>query len=158
VTYHSIWIVDDRSRFILSYHIGACTSAETAIDVISKTVAMFGAPRQLLTDHGTEFCSVRGGKGRSTLDKRCREHGTEHICPRVKHPRTDGKTERTHRSAKEEAPYFGNLDSLEEAKKTFGRWIDHHDLERPRKALGYEAPINAYLSGWNLDMSMTADI
>lgn len=36
VTYHSIWIIDDRSRFILAYHVDLCTSADIVIGLISK--------------------------------------------------------------------------------------------------------------------------
>lgn len=55
--------------------------------------------------------------------------------------------ERTHRSAKEEIPYFGGLGTLEEARRTFGKWIEYHNTDCPHQALDYDYPVNVYLSG-----------
>ena len=108
---------------------------------------MFGRPKQILTDHGTEFYSVLGGKGRSKLDRWCKANGIDHIYSRVRHPQTNGKMERTHRSAKEEIPYFGSLSSLEEARRTFSKWIDYHNTGCPHQALSYDYPVNVYFFG-----------
>jgi hypothetical protein len=144
---HSIWILDDRSRFILGWRVDERTSADNVIELLKRTFEFWNInPRQILSDHGTEFYSVRGGEGRSALDKWCRENGIEHIHGRVRHPQTQGKIERSHGSAVTETPYFGGIDSLSEARKTMADWIEFYNADRPHQALGYACPAEAFLS------------
>lgn len=142
----SIWILDDCSRMILAHRIVSNSSAETVIDLLRDVIATYGAPKQILSDHGTEFYSVTGGKGASALDKFCEENGIRHVMGRVRHPETQGKMERTHRSAAEEVLAFGKIDTLEEAKETFARWVQYYNWERPHQALNYIAPGEYFMS------------
>jgi len=145
---HSIWILDDHSRFILGWRVDDRQSSENVIELLERTFAFWGIkPRQILSDHGTEFYSVRGGRGGSALDKWCSENGIEHIYGRVRHPETQGKIERSHGSAKTETPYFGNMRTLEEARETVADWAEFYNVIRPHQALGYGRPLEAFLSG-----------
>ena len=58
-------------------------------------IEKWGKPREVLTDHGTQFCSDENE------EYRFREHlhslGIKHILSRVKHPQTNGKLERLSR-------------------------------------------------------------
>lgn len=137
---HTIWAIDDCTRRILASRVVASTSADVVIDMLEEVIDSFGVPKQILSDHGTEFYSVRGGKGKSRLDRWCKAQGSEHIMGRVRHPQTQGKMERSHRSAKEEILTFGSLDSLEEAQLTFSRWIAYYNWDRPHQALNYQTP------------------
>lgn len=147
-TVHTTWIIDDASRYILAARITLKTSAELVMEMVRQAIDIYGKPRQLMTDHGTEYFSVKGGKGRSKLDTYCKEMGVEHIYSRVRHPQTNGKMERTHRSAKEESPYFGEIHSLEDAKRVFVDWIEYHNTECAHKSLGYDLPINVFMAGY----------
>ena len=91
------------------------------------------------------------------LDVWCEENGIEHIYSRVRHPQTNGKMGRTHRSALEETPYFGSLDTLEDAVGTFGDWIEYYNTERPNQALGYDVPVNVFMAGLGLDLRWYAE-
>ena len=55
--------------------------------------------------------------------------------------------ERTHRSAKEETPYFGDIRSLEDARRVFVDWIEYHNTDCAHQALGYDVPINVFMAG-----------
>ena len=142
----SIWIVDDRSRFITGFHIDDHSSADIVIDMFEKATAMFGKPKQIITDHGSEFYSMLGGPGRSKFDRWCAKNGIKHIKSRVRHPQTNGKMERTHRSALEETPYFGDIGSMEEAREVFSKWIEYRNTDCPHSALGYGYTVYEYLS------------
>lgn len=146
-TLHSSWIIDDASRYILVSRITLTTSADLVIEMVQQAMDIYGRPRQLMTDHGTEYYAVNQGKGRSKLDKYCKEVGVEHIFSRVRHPQTNGKMERTHRSAKEETPYFGEVHSLEDARRVFNDWIEYHNCDCAHKALDYQFPIDVYMAG-----------
>lgn len=149
---HTIWVMDDHSRFILGHRVVANASAEVVIELMEEIIGEYGNPAQILTDHGTEFYSVRGGKGRSKLDVWCKEHGIEHIMGRVRHPQTQGKMERSHRSAKEEILTFGSIDTLEEAQVAVTNWVEYYNWDRPHQALDYKTPGVAFLSMHGLDL------
>ncbi|EQD28152.1 hypothetical protein B2A_15047, partial [mine drainage metagenome] len=44
----------------------------------------FGIPKQLMTDHGTQFCTSEDKEYK--YRKALKERGIEHIMSRVKHP------------------------------------------------------------------------
>lgn len=122
------------------------------IELLQEVIDKYGKPDKILSDHGTEFYSIAGGKGKSKFDKFCKANGIEHIMGRVRHPQTQGKMERTHRTASEEILSFGTLDTLENAKKAFGKWIEYYNWERPHMALGYATPGAAFASMHSLDL------
>ncbi|MHB1907789.1 MAG: hypothetical protein ACYCQJ_02820 [Nitrososphaerales archaeon] len=55
-------------------------------------VKRYGTPREILTDHGTQFYSVR--RGESTFDKKLKGLGINHILSGIGKPTTTGKIER----------------------------------------------------------------
>lgn len=146
-TLHTTWIIDDASRYILVARITESTSADLVIEMVQQAIGIYDQPKQLMTDHGTEYYAVSQGKGHSKLDKYCKEMGIQHIFSRVRHPQTNGKMERTHRSAQEETPYFGEIHNLEDAKRVFMDWIEYHNTDCAHQSLGYDFPINVYMVG-----------
>ncbi len=150
--FKTIWILDDCTRSILAHRVVKESSAKVVIELLEQVIEMYGKPKQILSDHGTEFHSVTGGKGRSKLDKFCNANGIEHIMGRVRHPQTQGKMERTHRSASEEVLSFGSLDTFEDAQKAFARWVEYYNWERPHQALNYMTPGVAFLSLYSIDL------
>lgn len=83
---------DDASRLITGY--GEFPSATTAgsIQAFDAALDKWGIPKQLLTDHGTQFCS--DDEKEYVFRNHVTSKGTEHILARVKHPQTNGKVER----------------------------------------------------------------
>lgn len=148
----SIWMLDDCSRMILAHRIVPNSSADIVIELLQEVIDKYGAPDQILSDHGAEFYSVTGGKGASKLDKFCKKMGIEHIMGRVRHPETQGKMERTHRSASEEIHVFGSMETLEEARKTFDNWVNYYNWDRPHQSLGYSTPGAVFTSMHNLNL------
>lgn len=150
--FKTIWILDDCTRMILAHRVVLNSSAELVIELLQEVIDTYGKPDQILSDHGTEFYSISSGKGKSKFDKFCKENGVEHIMGRVRHPQTQGKMERTHRTASEEVLSFGTLDTFENAKKAFARWIEYYNWERPHQALDYATPGAAFTSMHSLDL------
>lgn len=147
---HSIWLVDDHARFIPGFHIDDHSSAKIVIDMCKAAFKRFGKPRAIVTDRGSEFYSNLGGKGRSAFDVFLRGEGVQHIVIRAHHPQSNGKSERTHRSAKEEIPYFGEINSLEDAVEVFGKWIEYRNTDCPHQALRYGITAYEYLGTYNI--------
>ncbi len=136
----SIWAIDDCSRTILDVKVSDHHSADDVIRLLDNIIKKFGRrPKQILSDHGSEFAATSNGCGK--LDIWCMENGIEHIMGKVKHPQTQGKIERSHGSAVREISFFGNMDTLDNAKDAIENWIVFYNTCRPHQAIGYEYPI-----------------
>ena len=92
------WLVaylDDASRCLVGYAIGPRATTEIALRTFEAAAVRFGYPRQLLTDHGSQYTANQVG-GLSDFDRHLiglRRRGVriQHILARVKHPQTNGK-------------------------------------------------------------------
>ena len=143
----TIWVLDDSSRAILGYHVSDVQSADDVIALLESVFSFWRCyPEQVLSDHGSEFYSVSGGKGSSKLDVWCAERGISHIMGRVRHPQTQGKIERSHGTATTEIEYFGSMETVEEARETVARWVDFYNNRRPHMAIDMEYPMNVLLA------------
>lgn len=143
----TLWILDDSSRAIIGHLVSSVQSADEVIELLESTFDFWGCyPEQILSDHGSEFYSVSGGKGASKLDKWCEERGISHIMGRVRHPQTQGKIERSHGTATREIEYFGSMDTVEEARKTVADWIDYYNNCRPHQAIDDSYPMNEFIA------------
>ena len=103
-----IFYEDDASRFVTG---GGCfTNATTdnSIKVFDRAVKKFGKPLQLLSDHGTQFCSDEEKIFR--FKEHLKSKGVELIHARVKHPQTNGKLERLNFTMQGLIDRFGDLD------------------------------------------------
>ena len=138
---HLLVILDDASRLIVGWARTPNATAELAWTTFETAGRRYGFPKQILTDHGTQFTKVQYGQ-LSYFDRKLRELQrrkgirVQHILERVKHPQTAGKVERV----------FGTLKS-----KLRARWPDGDPLfdtleelmawyneEKPHLSLNFE--------------------
>ena len=92
--------IDDTSRKIVGYGKIENATTENALLILNKAIKRYGKPKQIMTDHGTQFCAdeEKVYRFRETL----KEMGIEHIMAAVKRPQSNGKMER----------WFGSMDKL----------------------------------------------
>ena len=136
--YEDLWItlvVDDHSRFIIGYRMMKTPNVEDTLDFLEECIGKYGVPREILTDHGTQFYSVRGGE--STFDMYCLEKHIDHILASVKHPQTNGKVERKFGVLKEYLEIRGVLCGEEytrvpdeEVEKEVDKYVEYHNYSR----------------------------
>lgn len=127
-----VGILDDHSRFVPGSEIFTEGTAENVIWLLDKAIHEFNKPREILTDHGTQFWSVR--RGESAFETYCLQHGSEHILGGIGKPTTQGKIER----------WFRTYD-LEHARFPLHRkFIQYYNYERPQMALNYSTPAEVY--------------
>jgi putative transposase len=133
---HIIPFLDDASRFITGYGLFKDETADNAAVVFEKAI-QYGVPKQLISDHGTHFISLKRetcpDPEFNVFQKKLYEYKVQHILARVKHPQTNGKMER----------WFGTLDRLtrhfngdiERAIHVYNFVRPHMSLDRPDGSL-----------------------
>jgi putative transposase len=107
------WLIafmDDSSRLITCHGIFNSPTTENTILVLQMGFAQYGIPREILTDHGTQFVSARDRNNAShTFKDFLDSHGIKHIIARIRHPR---QTVRSNDSLVKNNHVFRDLDQL----------------------------------------------
>jgi putative transposase len=93
-----ISFIDDASRKVVSSGEFDEATTDNALAVLNAGISSHEKPKQVMTDHGTQFCSdeekvFRFSEALKALD-------IEHIMARVKRPQSNGKIERWFGTAK----------------------------------------------------------
>ena len=131
------WLVafiDDHSRFIVSARLYDNATAENTIECLLDGITRYGTPpKEILTDHGTQFYSVR--RGESTFDKKLKELGIIHILSGIGKPTTTGKIERFFATYTLEGRRYNTLDYF----------LHYYNNIRPHQSLDYATPSERYL-------------
>ena len=122
--------LDDASRFILGYGVVSNETAENATAVFEDSVKQYGVPKQLVSDHGVQFASIKRKNCMDPNDnmfqRKLKEYRVRHILARVKHPQTNGKMERWFRTLEILIKQFnGDID----------RAVHFYNFERPHMSL-----------------------
>lgn len=84
--------IDDHSRFLTGIDFIPKASTESVLSVLGQAIDAFGRPRQVLTDHGTQYYNVHGGI--SEFTQFCLDNKIKHVMGSIGHPQTTGKVER----------------------------------------------------------------
>ena len=100
-----ISFIDDASRYVVGGSKFADATTDNALAVLEKAIAKHGKPKQIMTDHGTQFCSDEEKVFRFT--EKLKEWNIEHIMAAVKRPQGNGKIERWFGTAKKLYFHFG---------------------------------------------------
>ena len=134
---------DDASRFITGYGVFGNATTKNTISVLEEALHGYGTPRQLMTDHGTQFTSLpretcadpRPNQFQQTL----KNYGIKHIKARVKHPQSNGKVERAILTIKQLGKHFQCWDAA----------VYYYNYERPHSSLekrrNLRTPYQAFL-------------
>jgi transposase InsO family protein len=91
-----ITILDDHIRYVTGSQIFKEGTSENVIWLQDQAVHEYTKPREILTDHASQFSSVRGGE--SGFDAYCESKGIKHILGGIGKPTTLGKIERWFRT------------------------------------------------------------
>jgi transposase InsO family protein len=139
------WVVDvldDHSRFLLAATVGAGPTAELAWSALQGAVAVYGLPRQLLSDNGTTFTGRLLGTEVS-FERSARAAGIELIHAGPGHPQTLGKLERQHRTQNEWVTDHRPT-SAAQAQQVLDAYRADYNQHRPHRALDGQRPGEVY--------------
>jgi putative transposase len=125
--------LDDCSRFAVALEIFEHGTTRNILGLFESAITEYGRPREILTDHGTQFYASRGEESRFTMF--CEENDIKHIFGGIGKPTTLGKVERFNRTFKELYPRFNSME----------KFVQHYNFEKPHGGLNYATPASIYL-------------
>jgi transposase InsO family protein len=138
--YYLSTVMDDYSRYILSWELCATMQAVDAERTLEKAVQAAGLPKEkrprVLTDNGSAYVS-------KYLKEYFKEQNIRHTRCAPHHPMTQGKIERYHRSMK-------NLLLLEfyylpqELEQRIGEWVAYYNHHRYHESLDNLTPADVF--------------
>jgi len=135
-------ILDDHSRFAIRIA-AADRTAGVVIPCFEAAFMEYGLPRAVLSDNGAQFAGFRHGYTKFEKWLMCLDvlpiHG------RVKHPQTQGKIERFHRTMKNELLKYHEFEDSSHAHDAFQEWREKYNFQRPHEALGMRRPGDVYV-------------
>ena len=135
-------IFDDCSRFLITTAPGLST-ANMVIPTFKKAFYEYGMPESVLSDNGAQFAGFR--QGFTQFEKWLMNHNVLPIHGRFKHPQTQGKIERMHRTMKNELLKHTVIENIEDANIKLQMWRDKYNNLRPHEALGMRCPAEVYI-------------
>ncbi|NIS69445.1 MAG: DDE-type integrase/transposase/recombinase [Proteobacteria bacterium] len=141
--YYLVTVMDDYSRFILSWELTTDMASGSLIDVVQKAVDLTGmtdVPVEdrtvLLSDNGPGYLSRQFGEYLRLV-------GIRHITASPYHPETNGKMERYHRTVKGEVGLLA-YQMPSELKEAIGSFVDYYNYQRYHEGLGNVTPYDVY--------------
>lgn len=134
-------IMDDHSRFAIRVapHLN---TANVVIPVFAEAFREYGLPDSILSDNGVQFAGFR--KGYTQFERWLMGLDILPIHGRIKHPQTQGKIERFHRTMKQELLNHTSIANIQDAQHKFSIWRDKYNNIRPHEALGMKRPGEVY--------------
>ncbi len=133
---------DDASRFITGYGVFGNATSENSKVVLEDAIQCCGIPKQLMTDHGTQFTSLPrdtcSDPQPNVFQQTLKGYGIQHIKARVKHPQSNGKIERAIKTIQQLGKHFQCWDAA----------IDYYNFKRLHSSLEngcLRTPFQAFL-------------
>ena len=139
---YPLTIIDDHSRFSIKI-IPFERTANVVVPSFKIAFEEYGVPEAVLSDNGAQFAGFR--QGYTQFEKWLMNHDVLPIHGRFKHPQTQGKIERFHRTMKDELLRHHVFENLEDANNNLQCWRDKYNNIRPHEALGMNCPADIYV-------------
>jgi transposase InsO family protein len=140
---HLVAFLDDHSRFVVGYGLSATASAGLAMETLRGAIASWGAPDEVLTDQGPQYCTWRG---KSAFAKELERRGIDHLVSRPHRPQTLGKVERFWGTLWTECVEKAVFLDLEDARRRIGLFIDHYNFQRTNQGIDGMVPADRFFS------------
>lgn len=134
-------IIDDCSRFLIKL-VPSTSTKNLVIPTFEAAFYEFGMPLSVLSDNGAQFAGFK--QGYTQFEKWLMCHDILPIHCRIKHPQTQGKIERFHRSLNNELIKHNTFSDIEHVNSSMQIWRDKYNNIRPHEALDMLTPSDVY--------------
>jgi transposase InsO family protein len=140
---HPLTTLDDHSRYNLVLAACAAECGATVRRHLEGAFRRYGLPLAMLMDNGVPW-SDPGGEPYTRLAVWLMRLGIRVLHGRVRHPQTQGKEERFHRTLKAEVLQGHSFRDLTDCQRAFDAWRPRYNHERPHEAIGMLTPGEVY--------------
>lgn len=143
---HALSILDDHSRYAVG--LAALPALETGAVQRTLTACFerYGVPTAMLMDHGVPWWSATNEGGLTTLSVFLLKQGIRLLYGRVRHPQTQGKVERFHRTLGERLRWWGIPTDLAGFTSAFATFRQEYNDLRPHQSLAMQPPASRFAS------------
>jgi transposase InsO family protein len=142
---HPLTVLDDHSRFALGLVACPDQSEPTTRSALTEVFRRYGLPLRMTMDNGAPWAAWHGEQSRYTeFTAWLIRLGVRVSHSRPRHPQTQGKDERFHRTLKLELLRGYAWRDLRECQRRFDPWRETYNCERPHEALGMAVPASRY--------------
>lgn len=135
-------ILDDHSRYSIKIE-PRLSTANVVIPTFIAAFREYGMPNSVLSDNGAQFAGFK--KGYTQFERMLMDLDILPIHGRIKHPQTQGKIERFHRTMKQELLNHTQITDIADAQHQFSLWREKYNNIRPHEALGMRTPGEIYI-------------
>jgi transposase InsO family protein len=137
---HPLSVLDDHSRYAVGL-VALPALATTAVKTVLRgCFERYGVPAAMLMDHGVPWWNAANGGGLTTLSVFLLKQGIRLLYGRVRHPQTQGKVERFHRTLGERLRWWGVPTDLRGFAASLARFREEYNQVRPHEALDMQPP------------------
>jgi len=140
---HPLTVLDDHSRFAVGLSACANEREVTARERLSAVFRIYALPLRILADNGPPF-GTAAMEAYSTLEVWLMRLGVAVCHGRPRHPQTQGKDERFHRTLRLELLRDRAFRDLAHAQREFDDWREVYNFVRPHQALALQPPASRY--------------
>ena len=134
-------IMDWHTRRVLSWWLSTTQDRHLCLEALEDALEHYGPPEIFNTDQGSQFTSrewtgtLQGAAIAISMDAQGAWRDNVFI-------------ERRWRSLKYECIYLNAFDTVRDAQRQLGLWMDYYNRERPHSTLGGLTPGEAYATNW----------
>ena len=137
---HGLSVLDDHSRYAVGLTALPRLATAPVRTALTASFERWGVPAALLLDHGAPWWASSGAAGLTTLGVFLLRQGIRLIFSAIRHPQTQGKVERFHRTLGERLRWSGVPVTLAGFAQAFAAFQVEYNEVRPHAALGLEPP------------------
>jgi transposase InsO family protein len=142
---HPLSVIDDHSRFAVGVFALPSLSTVPVRHALIECFEQYGVPTAMLMDHGSPWWSAASRDGLTRLSVFLLKQGIRLIYGAVRHPQTQGKVERFHRTLGERLRWHGVPSTLEGFAQQFALIRREYNEQRPHAALGMQPPLTRFI-------------
>jgi transposase InsO family protein len=140
---HPLTVLDDHSRYSLGLRACDNERTETVPRELTEIFRCYGLPRRMLMDNGSPWGDA-GDQPWTHLTAWLVRLGISISHGRPRHPQTQGKDERFHRTLAAEVLRDRSFLDVVQAQRAFDPWRQVYNTERPHEALSLAVPASRY--------------
>lgn len=141
---HPLSVMDDYSRYAVGLYALPTLQTAGVQAALITTFERYGLPDAMLMDHGTPWWDPGHVGGLTRLGVFLLKQGIRLIHGAVRHPQTQGKVERFHRTLGERLRWWGVPTDVPGFAAAFAEFCDEYNEVRPHEALELRPPASRF--------------